>query len=833
MNPTSERQTFFADVIVPLPVPGVFTYRIPHEMRFQVETGKRVVVQFGSKKIYAGLVAKVHEEVPQNYTPKYIQGILDDKVVINKLQLKFWDWIVQYYLCYPGEVMQAGLPSSLRLSSETGITLAEGFIPDAMILGEYEYLITEALLLQQRLSLSEVAKIVGFQKVMPLINSMIANKIIVMEEELRERFVPKTETVVMLTEGFRDEAMMEQLMKELSIRAYKQLELLLAYLSIERLSGIAGEGVGKRLLLEKSGAGYVQLKSLVDKGVFETQKKVVSRFSNQLAVVSPRDLRLSEAQQTALLDIQKQFAEKEVVLLHGVTSSGKTEIYIKLISEAIESGKQVLYLLPEIALTTQIINRLKKFFGTQVGVYHSRYNPHEKAEIWNDVLSFGSGSSNRHQVILGPRSALFLPFQNLGLIIVDEEHDTSFKQQDPAPRYHARDAAIMLSSFSGARVLLGTATPSLESYFNAKSRRFGLVQLTERYGGTELPEVIVVNLREETKRKTMKSHFSAPLVDAIGKALANKEQVILFQNRRGFSLRLECDHCHYVPQCKNCDVSLIYHKKQQLLRCHYCGFSSAVPSECPECKSTALRMHGFGTEKVEEELGLLLPQAKISRLDLDTTRSRNSFQQILEDFEQGRIDILTGTQMVTKGLDFGRVKVVGILNSDSMLSYPDFRAFERSFQLMTQVSGRAGRKNQRGKVFIQTYQPGHPLLNDVVNHQFENMYRHQLAIREYYHYPPYHRLILIVMKHRDANQVHHGAAELAVRLREKFPGEVLGPEFPMVSRIKNLYIKQIMLKIPRSQSPAASKEVLSQLIRQFANQTAYKTIQLSLDVDPY
>jgi primosomal protein N' (replication factor Y) len=833
MNQASERQTFFADVIVPLPVPGLFTYRIPHEMSDQVETGKRVVVQFGAKKIYAGLVARVHEEIPQHYIPKYIQSILDDKPVVNKLQLKFWDWIVHYYMCYHGEVMQAGLPSSLRLSSETGITLAEGFKPDALILGENEYLITEALLIQQRISLSEVAKIVGFQKVMPLINSMIANKIIVMEEELRERFIPKTETVVTLTEAYREEAMMEQLMKELSIRAYKQLELLLAYLSIERLSVSTGEGVGKRLLLEKSGAGHVQLKSLADKGVFHIQKKVVSRFSDQIAIVSPGDLRLSEAQQQALLDIKKQFHEKEVVLLHGVTSSGKTEIYIKLIHEALESGKQVLYLLPEIALTTQIINRLKKFFGTQVGVYHSRYNPHEKAEIWNDVLSFEAGTNNRHQVILGPRSALFLPFQNLGLIIVDEEHDTSYKQQDPAPRYHARDASIMLSSFSGARVLLGTATPSLESYFNAKSKRFGLVELSERYGGTELPEVIVVNLREETRRKTMKSHFSAPLVEAIGKALGNKEQVILFQNRRGFSLRLECDHCHYVPQCNNCDVSLIYHKKQQLLRCHYCGYSLGVPSECPECRSTALRMHGFGTEKVEEELGILMPQAKIGRLDLDTTRSKNAFQQILEDFEQGRIDILTGTQMVTKGLDFGRVKVVGILNSDSMLSYPDFRAFERSFQLMTQVSGRAGRKNQRGKVFIQSYQPGHPLLNDVVNHRFENMYRHQLSIREHYHYPPYYRLILIVMKHRDANMVNHGAAELTLGLRDKFPGEVLGPEFPMVSRIKNLYIKQIMLKIPRQQSSSTAKEVMLQLIRHFSAQSAYKAIKISIDVDPY
>lgn len=832
MNTTTDRQVFFADVIVPLPVPGMFTYRIPHEMRFDVETGKRVVVQFGTKKIYAALVHRVHEDIPEGYVPKYIQAVLDEKPVVNSLQLAFWNWIAQYYLCHPGEVMQAGLPSALRLSSETGITLTEGFRPDAMILGDNEYLITEALMLQPRLSLSEVAKIVGFQKVMPLINSMIANKIIVMEEELRERFVPKTETVVLLTEQYKDESRMEQLMKELSVRAYKQLELVLAYLSLARMSASKGEYVTRILLLEKSGASNAQLKSLIDKGVFESSRITVSRFSDQTGIVSPAELRLSEVQTKAFLEVKQQFEDKDVVLLHGVTSSGKTELYIKMINEAIQDGKQVLYLLPEIALTTQIISRLKKFFGAQVGVYHSRYNPHEKAEIWKDVLTFGEGSNTRHQVILGPRSALFLPFQKLGLIIVDEEHDASFKQHDPAPRYHARDAAIVLASISGAKVLLGSATPSLESYFNARSKRYGLVQLTERYGGSELPEIVVVNLREETRRKTMKSHFSAPLLEGINKALANKEQVILFQNRRGFSLRLECDHCHYVPQCRNCDVSLIYHKKQQLLRCHYCGFSTAVPSECPSCRSTALRMHGFGTEKVEEELGLLLPQAKIGRLDLDTTRSRNAFQQILEDFEQGRIDILTGTQMVTKGLDFGKVKVVGILNSDSMLSYPDFRAFERSFQLMTQVSGRAGRKNQRGKVFIQSFQPGHPLLDDVVHHRFNNMYLKQLAIREKYHYPPYYRLILIVLKHRDNTKVHQGAGWLAEQLRKQFPGEILGPEFPLVSKIKNLYIKQILLKIPRTQSPSASKEILQKLIREFMINQQFKSIQLALDVDP-
>jgi len=833
MNTSNDRRTFFVDVIVPVPVAGVFTYRVPHELNAEGLLGKRVVVQFGRKKIYAGLVRQIHENIPVGYTPKYILGVLDDEAVVTTSQLNFWDWICNYYLCYPGEVMQTALPSALRLASETSIVLADGFKPDAQLLSEYEYLITEALMIQQKLSLSEVSKIVGFQKVMPLIHNMISRKMIVLEEELEEKYKPRKASYVRLAHEFRNEESLKSLMNELSKRAYKQLEILLSFISLSRYPVNQHAEIGKNELLEKSGASYAQLKSLVDKKVFEIELKIVSRLNENEADSHAANIKLSPSQTIAFENIKTQFDNKNVVLLNGVTASGKTEIYIKLIHDAISRGEQVLYLLPEIALTTQIINRLKKYFGNSVGVFHSRYNSHEKVEIWKKVLAFDGSVYAHHQVVLGPRSALFLPFKKLGLVIVDEEHDQSFKQMEPSPRYHARDAAIMLASTLGAKVLLGSATPSIESFYNAQQQRYGLVNLTERYSGMELPEVSLVNLREEMKRKTMKSHFSQPLLLAISEALGNKEQVILFQNRRGFSLRLECDQCHYVPQCKNCDVSLIYHKKQQLLRCHYCGFATAVPVECPECRSTALRMHGFGTEKVEEELSIILPNARIGRLDLDTTRSKFAFQTILEDFESGKIDILTGTQMVTKGLDFGKVRVVGILNADSMLSYPDFRAYERGFQLMAQVSGRAGRKSQRGKVFIQTHQSGHPLLHDVVTHNFGNMYTHQLNIRHHYHYPPFFRLILLRLRHRDEHLLNLCAAEMAQLLKSTFRGEVLGPEFPMVSRIKNLFIKQIILKIPRNESSSAAKDQLKQIIRQSSTSPHCKSILLSVDVDPY
>jgi primosomal protein N' (replication factor Y) len=829
---SEDRITLFTDIIVPLPVPGVFTYRVPNTMNDEVSVGKRAVVQFGTRKIYTGLIQKVHQNIPKNYTPKYILGVLDEVPLVNEKQFQFWDWIREYYLCHLGEVMFAALPTVFKLNSESKIVLDTEFRADHTQLNENEFLITEALQVQAKLTISEVSAIVGFQKVMPLIKNMVDKKIIAMEEELNERFAPKTERFMRLRSEFQDEDKMRELMDELGKRAFKQLEILLSFITFTKIENTISGEVEVKLILEKAKASGTQLKSLTEKGVFEVFDKVVSRLETYNATSKPSDIELTQNQQIAFDEIQNHFVDKSVVLLHGVTSSGKTELYIKLIQEQIEQKKQVLFMLPEIALTTQIINRLRKFFGNRVGVYHSRYNPHERGEIWQKVLSFDETKENDYQIIIGPRSALFLPFKNLGLIIVDEEHDHSFKQVDPAPRYQARDASVMLAAIYEAKVLLGSATPSYESYYNALKNKYGLVALKERFGGIKMPEIQIVNIREETRRDSMHSHFSKTLLDAIKQAISDKEQVILFQNRRGFSLRIECDRCNWIPGCKNCDVSLIYHKKQNLLRCHYCGYSTAVPEECPECHSSAVHMHGFGTEKIEEDLGLMIRGARIARLDLDTTRTKNAYRQILEDFENGKTDVLVGTQMVTKGLDFERVRVVGILNADNMLSYPDFRAFEQSFQLMAQVSGRAGRKGKQGVVMIQTYQPSHPILKDVVENRYEDLFYSQMENRMKFHYPPFYRLILLKLKHRDKHLVDQASLKLAEQLKAVFGDLVLGPEYPSVSRIKTLYIKQILIKFERNFHPPKVKDKVKEIIHNFERQTAFKSVTIQIDVDP-
>ncbi|KAF0131028.1 MAG: primosomal protein N'' [Bacteroidetes bacterium] len=828
----TERITLFADVLVPLPVPGLFTYRIPYEMNSIIRTGQRVIVQFGKKKIFAAIVRKLHEQIPSDYTPKYILGILDEKAIVNESQLHFWDWIHHYYMCYPGEVMAAALPGALKLASESKIVLNDQYTFDTQILSDNEFLITEALSIQSQLSIGEISQIVGFQKVMPLIKTMIEKKIIVMEEELQEKYRVKTERVASINELYRDEDQLRQLMDSLSKRAYKQLEILMVYLRETRFPQGDPINVPLKKLLEGAGASSSQFKALTDKQVFVVSEQTVSRLQTYTATHDPAKIILTSHQQEALQSIQQQLINKDVVLLHGVTSSGKTELYIKLIASYLSQGKQILYLLPEIALTTQIIGRLKAYFGKKIGVYHSRYNPNEKVEVWNKVLDFQKDADNEHQIILGPRSALFLPFSDLGLIIVDEEHDSSFKQNEPAPRYQARDAAIVLAQMSGAKVLLGSATPSFESYFNAKAEKFGLTTLSERFGGIQMPDIQIVNMREEKKRKTLQAHFSSVLLQEIKQAVAAKEQVILFQNRRGFSLRLECEHCNWVPECRNCDVSLIYHKKQNMLRCHYCGYAIAVPSNCPTCNSTGIKMHGFGTEKVEEELGIILPELKIARLDLDTTRSKYAFQEIIESFSNGKSNVLVGTQMVTKGLDFDKVSVVGVLNADNMLSYPDFRAFERSFQLMAQVSGRSGRKNKRGKVIIQTYQPKHQMMNYVLTNDYKKLFLHQMSERKKFNYPPYYRIIMIQLLHRDNHLVNLAAYDLAKMLKTNPNYDLLGPEYPIISRIKSLYIKQIIIKFARSQNAAEIKKMVADHIYNLQTTENYKSVRVHIDVDP-
>jgi len=824
-----ERKTLFVKVILPLPVPGTFTYRVPMELNDSVCVGQRVVVQFGKAKIMSGLVSEVTEQVPEFEQVKYILGILDDHPVVNAMQFKLWQWICDYYLCYEGEVMQAALPSAMKLSSESKIRLSEDFELDTMTLNDFEYLIVEALQVQPKLTISEVSKIIGYKKVMPLIKTMIERKIVVMEEELDRKFKAKYERYVGLAEEYKNEEKMHELMDNLNKRAYKQLELLMSFFVI---GGSHENDVLASELLNKANANSAVLKALVDKGVFVTYMKKVSRLKSFKALTDVDSIQLTEKQQAAFDGIHQGFKETKPVLLHGVTSSGKTEIYIKLIQEALDKGRQVLYLLPEIALTEQIINRLKKYFGDRVGVYHSRYSDMERVEIWEQVMDFERTNSEKYQVIIGSRSSILLPFSNLGLIIVDEEHDTSFKQIDPAPRYNARDLSMVLARFHGADIVLGSATPSFESYYNARQGRYHLVELTERYGGVEMPEIIVDDMRVERRRKLMQANFGSVLVDAMKNTLDNKNQVILFQNRRGFSLRLECGVCHWVPQCVNCDVSMTYHKAQNIMKCHYCGYTMSVPSECPSCRSTDLKMHGFGTERVEEDLKILIPEARCARLDLDTTRSKNSYQFILDQFKNRETDVLVGTQMVTKGLDFDCVKTVGILDADNMLSFPDFRAYERSFQLMEQVSGRAGRKGEKGQVIIQTYQPTHPVIMNVVNHDFIRFYEEQMPIRRQFCYPPYYRLILIRLRHVDYEKLNKAAEYFAKHLRPVFKHNLLGPEYPVVSRIKNQYIKQILIKFDRNENSNKIKEIIKSEIDAFKHLNDYKAVSISIDVDP-
>lgn len=825
-----EYKTLFVDVIAPVPVKGTFSYRVPNELNGQVKVGQRVAIQFGPKKILSGIVARITEEVPKVDNIKYILGIIDENPIVSQQQLDFWQWMSDYYMCCIGEVMQAALPSALRLSSESMIELSPDYILDSQALNDYEYLIVEALQIQPKLSLSEVSKIVNYRKVMPLIKTMIEKHIIVMEEDLQDKYKAKYERFVRLSGDYYADERMAVLMDALNKRAPKQLDVLMAFYV---LGGSRETDIMAAPLLKKADANLSVLKALAEKGVFELYEKKVSRLVGGKKQKEVSDIELTPAQQQAIDETNAGFANNKTVLLHGVTSSGKTEIYIKLIQKTIDRGKQVLYLVPEIALTEHMINRLKVYFGDRVGVYHSRYGDNERVEVWQQMVEYASTRSVEHQIVIGSRSALFLPFTDIGLIIVDEEHDSSFKQVDPSPRYNARDCALMLASMHKSNVVLGSATPSYESYFNALSGKYALVKLTERFGGARMPEIIVSDLREENRRKTMKSHFGSTLYGAISQALEKKNQVILFQNRRGFSLRLECGVCNHVPQCINCDVSLIYHKKSNMLRCHYCGYTTPVPNECPSCHSTDIRMRGFGTEKVEEDLQLLFPEASVARLDLDTTRAKTAYHDILEQFGNQTTDMLVGTQMVTKGLDFDNVKVVGILNADGMLSYPDFRASERAFQLMSQVSGRAGRKGEPGKVVIQTYQPAHPVILDVIANDYDRLFQDQMIVRKQFSYPPFYRLIQIKLRHVDSLKLDVAADYLQTLLHPLFGDMLLGPEYPAVSRIKNQYIKQFLIKFRRDVNPAKVKQHIEQSLEQFHTSPQGKSVTVQIDVDPY
>jgi primosomal protein N' (replication factor Y) len=733
------------------------------------------------------------------------------------------------------------MPSALKLQSETRVVLNKEQELKHEHLTDKEYLIIEALELQEVLSLQDISRILEQKTVFNVVKDLVEKGFVIVEEEIEERYKPKIQAWVKLSEKASDEKWLQGLFTELERKAPKQLDILLAYFKLKPEQTDV-QGIVRADLLKHADSNANTLNALVKKGVFEVFEKQVGRLSS-VDEVGPVDIQLSTAQQQALVGITDSFKEKDVTLLHGVTASGKTELYIHLIDETLKQGKQVLYLLPEIALTTQIITRLQKHFGSQVGVYHSKFNDNERVEIWNNVLH--TADTGKSRVILGARSALFLPYSNIGLVIVDEEHETSYKQFDPAPRYNARDTAIFLASMHKAKVLLGSATPSLESFYNAvgelkadnspkqpDNNKYGYVQLTERFGGMQLPEIVVADVRAETKRKLMKSHFTSLLLDHVKLALDQQEQVILFQNRRGFSPMMQCNTCAWVPHCVHCDVSLTYHLKANQLRCHYCGYTQPVITACVACGDTNMQTRGFGTEKIEEELAIFFPDARIARLDYDVTQTKNAYSQIIGDFETRQIDILVGTQMVTKGLDFDNVSTVGILSADNMLNFPDFRAFERSFQLMAQVSGRSGRRAKRGKVIIQAFNPEHPVILQVINNDFTTLYKQELQERRNFHYPPFHRLIELTLKHKDYDLLNAGAGSLATALKEIFGERLLGPETPTIGRIKNYYLKTMLLKIEREASVAKAKVLLQALLLKFRTEGDYKAIQVQVDVDP-
>ncbi len=829
------RVTYFADILLPLPLEATFTYRVPQELEGRVAFGVRVIVPFGRSKLYSGLVVRVHTEAPQEWATKYIVDVMDERPVVSERQFRLWQWMADYYLCTLGEVMAAALPSALKLASETKIKLHPDFSGDVTVLNPFELRIAEALTHREEMTVAEVAKAAQVQKILPVIKSMVEKRVIITDEEIRNPYKPKRETVVRLADEYAAEAPFMALLDQLngSSRTAPQADLLLSFMMLTRRDGqydFQAE-VPKAQLLQAREVTPARLQTLLKKGVLVAEEHVISRLADISSLDEVSSIQFTAPQQTALDQIHDSFAKNPVTLLHGVTGSGKTEIYIQLIDEVLKQGKQVLYLLPEIALTSQIVNRLRRYFGEKVGVYHSRFNEYERVEIWNRVLGQGSEVENKYQLILGARSALLLPYQNLGLIIVDEEHDPSYKQQDPAPRYHARDCAIVLAGMHHAPVLLGTATPSLESYYNVELGKYGLVQLTERFSRHQLPEIWVVNMSAATRQKQVQGIFSNFLIEKIGEALDKKEQVILFQNRRGYAVRMICHTCESMPTCKYCDVTLTYHKKTNLLKCHYCGYAIEVPHECPTCHSTDIEMKGFGTEKVEDTLAELFPQASIARMDLDTTRSKNSYQQIITDFEQHKTDILVGTQMVTKGLDFDRVSVVGILNADALVSFPDFRAFERAYQLLAQVSGRAGRKDVPGKVVIQSYQPNHPALKYVESNDFAAMYQSQIAERREYHFPPVARLVKITLKHPDEKVVAAAATALAGPLRQAFPGRVLGPEAPLVSRIQNYFLQEFWVKLPKDNHLASYKLRLREILKAFQSAKEHKTVRVVVNVD--
>lgn len=817
----------YADVILPLPLENRYTYRIPEDLEKAVIPGCRVIVHFGKKRYYTAIVIEVHDRRPDaSYETKDIYALLDASPVLRRPQLRFWKWIASYYLCKLGDVYRAALPSGLKLESETAVTYNPDFVADAP-LRPNEQSVLDAFAGVLKLTVSELEKKTGLRNVVPIVASLMARGAVEVSEELKRGFAPKMQTFIRLAESYRDVTKLHEAFDILK-RAKKQEMLLLAFLDLSHaLNPVLASELSKKELLEKSGASPNVLDGLLKRGVLEAYEKEVGRLQVPVCRLQPLTP-LSEAQERAYDEIHTCFKTKEVCLLHGVTSSGKTEVYIHLIDEVLKLGRQVLYLLPEIAITTQITERLAKLFGDRLLVYHSKFSDNERVEIWNKLLH-----SREPMLVLGVRSSLFLPFYDLGLVVVDEEHENTYKQQDPAPRYHARNAAMVLAGMHGAKTLLGSATPSIDSYFNANIGKYGLVELKTRYGDCLMPEIIPVDIKELKRKKIMKDTLFSPLlVEKIRLAINGGEQVILFQNRRGFAPVIECKSCGWVPHCVNCDVSLTYHKFRNELVCHYCGYKILLPPACPECRSAELKMMGFGTEKVEEEISALFPSIKIDRLDFDTARTRTAYERILDDFETGKTQLLIGTQMLSKGLDFAHVSVVGILNADSLMNFPDFRAHERAFQLMVQVSGRAGRRDKRGTVILQTSQPDHPLIRMVGQFAYKEMASLQLSERSMFRYPPYYRLIVLVLRSRGEAVLQEMAALYAGKLRQYLGERVLGPVTPSITRIQAWHIRKIVLKIEVAAAITPIRDLLDKIHVEMQASPSFKQLWIHYDVDP-
>lgn len=815
---------YFVEVVLPLSLPKTFTYAVSETEFHFIKPGMRIVVPFGKSKLYTALAIETHQRIPQLYSAKEIYEILDEFPIVHDFQIKHWFWISEYYMCHLGDVYKAALPSSLLLESETLISAVISLDVQDAILSDDEYLIVEALQVKSAIYLKEVNDILNKKNIFPVIQKLIDKGYIKTEETVKETYKPKQVKYIRISKDYEDSGALQEVLVQLK-NAKKQMALVLAYFQIKAETD---KPILPKQLTDKANATNAALKLLEDKNIFEvyflTQNRTDYTANDTVDVFA-----LSDAQQEALQDVKTVFEVQHTCLLHGITSSGKTAVYIALIHEFLKQKKQVLFLLPEIALTTQLVSRLRLHFGNKIAVYHSKYSNSERVEVWRQVLTNAEEAS----IIVGARSSLFLPFSNLGLVIVDEEHEQNFKQTDPAPRYHARDAAAVLAQYFNAKLLLGSATPSLETYYNTKHNKFGLVALKTRYGNVQLPDIVLVDLKEKYFRKQMNGHFSDTLIAEITSSLALGEQIILFQNRRGFAPLMECMTCGHIPQCPQCDVSLTYHKYKNQLRCHYCGHAIAKPTHCHSCSSIDLTTKGFGTEQIELELASLFPTANIMRMDQDTTKGKFGYDKILNNFQNRTVDILIGTQMLAKGLDFDNVSLVGIMNADNMLYHPDFRAFERSFQMMIQVAGRAGRAQKKGKVIIQTFNPLHSTIQQVTRYDYDGMYEEQIYDRSIYKYPPFFRIIKITLKQRDYLKLKEGAFWLYQVLVQQLKTPVLGPEEPVIGRIRNEYIREILIKIPSNVSLKGTKKTIQHLLNSFESIPQYRSIKISINVDMY